>query len=938
MKAFFVFLIIYFFSTAIINCQVPYSVVGKIVDERSEKELQGALVVIIDTTIKVQTGWNGRFELSNIVNREIVLEIILEGYETKKIPVAIQSNADRIDLRLIHLKKKIIEENNKGLIELSDRELQDIEKVESNTIAGFMVSSKDIFMKTVAYEFSPTFFKPRSLGSENTEILLNGVSMNKIYNNRPQWSNWGGLNDVMRNQEFSMNLFPSRVSFGGIGGTLNISTLGSAYRKGIKLSYAMSNRSYKGRIMATYSSGLFNKGWAYTISASKRYANEGFREGTLYDANSFFVAVEKRINEKNKLNLTFIYAQNSRGKSSPVTQEVFNLKSIKYNSYWGIQEGQFRNSRVKTIAEPIFQVNYFWKKHSRINIQTNITYQFGKISNSRLDYGGTRIESDAQGNQSIVGGGFNPDPTYYQKLPSYFLRNNSKPDFTKAYLAQDNFLKFGQINWQALYSANGNLEEHGANTIYALYEDRTDDNQLSINSILYLRINNFFSFNGSLGYRTLKSENYAKIIDLLGGNGFLDLDLYGDNMEEAQNDLQNQNRIVGENQKYKYDYNLGAQKLNGFLQGQYSSKRIEAFFSLFLSSSIYQRKGLYENGAYPGGRSLGKSNMVNFINYGLKGGLTYKLSGRHLFTLNTSYFTQAPNTKNTFSNIRENNDIVIGLDSEKISLFDVGYFLRQPKITLKFNAYWIKLEDKTQISFYYADGLTGLNRTGNTAFVQEILTDTDRENIGLELGIELLVLPGLKLKGVAAVGQSVFSNNPNLYLTSDGFEEPLHYGKANLKNYYTAGGPQRAFSVGFEYNDPKYWWFGATTNYFSNAYVSIASITRTKNFYMDSDGLPFNNYDSEIAKELLSQQKFDSYFLVNIVGGKSWKIKQYYLGLFANVSNLLNTIYKTGGYEQSRNANYKTLLEDKSRDYPLFGPKYWFGYGTSFYVSINFRL
>ena len=107
---------------------------------------------------------------------------------------------------------------------------------------------------------------------------------------------------------------------------------------------------------------------------------------------------------------------------------------------------------------------------------------------------------------------------------------------------------------------------------------------------------------------------------------------------------------------------------------------------------------------------------------------------------------------------------------------------------------------------------------------------------------------------------------------------------------------------------------------------------------MDSDELPFNNYDAEIAKELLSQQKFDSYFLVNVVGGKSWKIKQYYLGFFANVSNLLNTIYKTGGYEQSRNANYENLLEDKNRDYPLFGPKYWFGYGTSFYVSINFRL
>ena len=268
---------------------------------------------------------------------------------------------------------------------------------------------------------------------------------------------------------------------------------------------------------------------------------------------------------------------------------------------------------------------------------------------------------------------------------------------------------------------------------------------------------------------------------------------------------------------------------------------------------------------------------------------------------------------------------------------NLGYFFRHPKANIKFNTYWIKLDNKTHISFYFADGLTGFDTAENTAFVQEVMTDIDQENIGIELGLEIPLTTGLKLKGVAAIGQSVYKNNPNLYLTSDSFSEALHYGKTNLKNYFTSGGPQRAYSFGFEYNDPKYWWFGATTNYFSNAHINVAPITRTKNFYTDKDGLPFNNYDPNVARELLKQEVFDPYFLVNIVGGKSWKIDQYYFGFFVNVSNLLNKIYKTGGYEQSRNVNYETLLEDKSRDHPLFGPKYWFGYGTSFYTSVYFR-
>jgi len=938
MREVFGFIIVYLFSTGILNCQVSYKIKGRIIDEVSERELQGALVIILDSTFKLYTDSKGAFEFTNITNKNIVLKISLEGYESKNIPIKIQNNSDLLDLRIIRLVKKIIEDINYGLIELSEQELLDDEKAELNTISGFLVSSKDVFLKTVAYEFSPTFFRPRSLGSEYTNILLNGVSMNKIHDSRPQWSNWGGLNDVMRNQEFSANLFPSLVSFGRIGGTLNITTLGANFKKGAKISYAISNRSYKGRIMASYSSGLSNKGWAYTFSASKRFANQGFREGTPYNANSFFASFEKRINDKNKLNFTVIYARNSRGKSSSITQEVFNLKSIRYNSYWGSQEGEIRNSRVRTIKEPIFQLNYFWRKDTKIRIQTNITYQVGSVSNSRLDYGGARIVSNGDGSQSIVGGGTNPDPTYYQKLPSYFLRDADDPNYTKAYLAQKNFLNEGQIDWRDLYKANRNMEEQGGNAVNALYEDRKDDKNLTLNSILYLKLDKKFSLNGSFGYRMLNSENYAKIIDLLGGNGFLDIDVYGNNMEEAQNDLQNPNRLVGEAQKYKYNYNLKAIFADGFLQSQYISKRLEAFLALNFSTSKYQRTGLYENGSYPGSRSFGKGETVFFTGYGTKGGLTYKLSGRHLLTLNAAYITQAPTTNNTFSNIRENNDIVLGLEKERISTLDIGYFLRHPKINLKFNAYLIKQENNTQISFYFADGLTGLNTGENTAFVQEILTGIDRENIGVELGFEIRVLPSLKLKGVAAIGQSVYSNNPNLYLTSDGFTEPLNYGKTNLKNYFIAGGPQRAYSFGFEYNDPKYWWFGATTNYFSNSYINIAPITRTANFYTDTDGLPFNNYNPDIAKELLRQQVFDPYFLVNVVGGKSWKIKQYYFGFFANVSNLLNTIYKTGGYEQSRNANYEALLEDKSRDYSLFGPKYWFGYGTSFYVSINFRL
>ena len=113
-------------------------------------------------------------------------------------------------------------------ISLSDDELND-DTSASDNISGLLNSSMDVFYRTAAYEFSPSFFKVRGLDSENANVLINGINMNKMYNGRPQWSNWGGLNDVLRNQELSNGITPSVYNFGGILGSSNINIRASEY-------------------------------------------------------------------------------------------------------------------------------------------------------------------------------------------------------------------------------------------------------------------------------------------------------------------------------------------------------------------------------------------------------------------------------------------------------------------------------------------------------------------------------------------------------------------------------------------------------------------------------------------------------------------------------------------------------------------------------------
>jgi hypothetical protein len=48
------------------------------------------------------------------------------------------------------------------------------------------------------------------------------------------------------------------------------------------------------------------------------------------------------------------------------------------------------------------------------------------------------------------------------------------------------------------------------------------------------------------------------------------------------------------------------------------------------------------------------------------------------------------------------------------------------------------------------------------------------------------------------------------------------------------------------------------------------------------------------------------------------------LGLFASVNNVLDSKYKTGGYEQARNGNFRQLNQDVSSG-TSFGNKYFMG-------------
>ncbi|MDQ1163716.1 carboxypeptidase-like regulatory domain-containing protein [Flavobacterium sp. SORGH_AS_0622] len=919
--------------------QQEITVTGIVIDARTQNPLENVVVTIQNTAVMQLTSKDGKFELHIFPQKEQLLLLRNQGY--KDYILKIQSSKQNINLGTLQIEDTYSDEVPAALITLSDNDFSE-DNSSSEMTSGLLQSSKDAFMQASAFNWGQARFRIRGLDSENGTMMLNGMTMNKIYDGRPQWNNWGGLNNVLRNQEFSVGTAASNYTFGGILGTQQITTRASLYRKGTSLTFSGSNTTYTWRAIGTYASGMNSSGWAYAVAAGKRWADEGYFQGTNFNADSFFISVEKKLTNRNSLNFTGFYTPNSRGKNSANTSEVTSLMGEKYNSYWGFQNGEKRNARVKNVEEPLLMLNHYFKIDAKTNLNSSVMYQFGKVGNSSIDY------QNAD----------NPDPVYYKKMPSYFSSLYAKdqgqfsgeftPDYENAAKNTIALLENPQIDWESMYLANQNPTENGyepAKSKYVLYEDRTDDKTFAVNSNLNTQITPNISFDGGFTFRKLKSHNFQYLLDLLGGEYFEDIDpFYKGNL--SQSDLQHPDRKVKKGDIYGYNYNLLANTLDLFTQFKFTYNKTEFYLAQSYAMSDYQREGLYQNGLYPTS-SLGKSDKVNFENFGFKGGFTYKISGKQLLFFNVAHLTRAPSLRNTFSNSRLNNSIVNGIESENISSAEANYVYRSPKLKMRFTAYYTLIKNTSKISFFYAEGIfdNGAGYDATDAFVSQTLTHLDKKNTGAELSLEYQFSSTVKATLSAAYGNYVYSSNPNVSITNDanaakdGAQTTFDFGQAYLKNYKQPGTPQQAYSFGMEYRDPKFWWLAANINYLAESYIDVSPISRTSQFYINpANNFPFPEATSERGNELLKQEKFDPVSLLNISGGKSWRIRKKYIGLFASVNNVFNSIYKTGGFEQARNANFRALNQDISSGTPSFGPKYYYGYGRTYFLNLTIGL
>jgi hypothetical protein len=753
--------------------------------------------------------------------------------------------------------------------------------------------------------------------------------MNDLNTGNVKWSLWGGLNDIFKNQSTTYGLGSSPNIFGGTNGNTSFDISAADQAKQSKLSYSLSNRSYDNRFMFTHSTGLNKKGWAFSFSASRRWAQESYIQGTSFDAYSLLGSIAKVLNSQHQISLLIFGAPSSRALSGSATEEVYELSNNHYyNANWGWQDGAKRNARVSKSMIPTAILRHQYYKSEKMQINSSASVQMGINKISSLDWYNA----------------IDPRPDYYQKLPSNYINTNPLAATSIAELIKGN-PNLLQIDWDRLYNANRSNAEVmqnvngivgnsfiGNRSLYVIGNDVEFLKKLSLANNLQYKINDNLLLSAGINYAFEYSKYYKQLQDLLGGDYFVNKNMfaiqqYVGNDKYAQNDLNHPNRVVKEGEKYRYNYAQTIHKSLAWAQIEADFKRFSGFAALRCGYTSFGRNGYYRSGLFEQ-YSFGKSGFQNFINYAIKMGAQYKFNGRNYLFANALYSADEPNFNNVFISPKIRNQSLEHSALQYTSSFEAGYAMKAPKLNIRAVIYATDMKNVTNIQRFYNDD------PDFQSYVNFALREINTRNLGTELGFEYAVSPLLTLNAAAAIGQAFYTNRPKALVYNDNDTSTIASSKeVYIKNYYLGVGPQSAYSLGMTYNSKKFWFVKISGNYFDRNYIAVNPARRSV------EAAELMSPNDPLFSKIFDQEKLPSFYTIDITGGKSIRLSKYFknikngttLYLNIGVNNLLNNQnIKLMGYEQLR---YDFVNNNPYK----FPNKYVFGMGATFFANLSIK-
>ena len=317
--------------------------------------------------------------------------------------------------------------------------------------------------------------------------------------------------------------------------------------------------------------------------------------------------------------------------------------------------------------------------------------------------------------------------------------------------------------------------------------------------------------------------------------------------------------------------------------------------------------------------------------------------------------------------------------SQKIAGGDLTYAFNYPLVRGRVTGFFTQFWNGTELNGYYDDEA----RT----FVNQSLTGINRRHIGVEAAAAVKLGLYFTLTGVVSIGDYRYTKNAmaitsaeNGMALAENIDGPVYELRDSvlIKGLHVATGPQLNSSLKLSFFHPKMWFADITVSYFDWNYLDYAPARRMKGLFTGqrADGSIVNgwygdSYTNALQKDEQGEVIYDQYgvptlkypynllsnqemltasnplhrFLVDVSLGKLIYLQnRQSISINLTVNNLLNnTHFKTGGYQQARLPRQTRQGVADSENSVIspnawkFPSKYYYAWGTNFYLNIQYK-
>jgi hypothetical protein len=706
------------------------TVKGQLVDSETNEGLIAASITINGTSTGTITDGEGNFLLSGIPVGNQILVFTYVGYSDVKKEVSIK-DGETIDLGAVQLSTGAI-----GVAEVQilasiavDRKtpvavstLDGIaieEKLGNQEFPEILKATPSVFATKQGGGFGDARINIRGFSQENIALLINGISVSGMEDNKVYWSNWSGLGDVTRTMQVQRGLGATKMATSSVGGTINIITKTTDQEKGGSISRSIGNNGYE-KTAATLSTGRTDNGWAFTVSGS-RTTGDGYIEGNYIDAWSYFASVAKEIGKDQQLLFTIFGAPQRHGQRSfwqPIDEQR-DVYGAKWSDDFGYYNGGEFTFRENFYHKPQASLNHIWDINSKTNLITAVYGSVGRGGGTG-DIGQQReylLQKDNKGNQAFDlianrNSGLSNDLNFAWGQPT-----DDIPNYNYVPQGSSDTLSDARI----ISNEGGGIIKRASMNEHQWY---------GVLSTLTTELSSNLTLSGGADLRFYTGSHYRKTIDLIGGDYWFDnddsnnqndwVDFDGDGMVGARemgnlvrptNDASSLFGAVSDDQKIDYYNDEDINWYGLFAQLEYSEGPLSAFFSGAYNYTQMRRYDFFNKA--PGDQV---TDWINFSGGNVKAGANYNVDDNNNVFLNAGYISRAPYFDALFPTYN-NDEPNLNAANENVAAVEVGYGYRSSAITANVNAYYTKWTNKTETlqerenGIVYFSNLLGVDAT-----------------------------------------------------------------------------------------------------------------------------------------------------------------------------------------------------------------------------------